>query len=154
DVARASLGRNVERLRNRLAGCDFGMIGHPKSLDNDRLIAFRPDRHHRNRLSHKLADPFEVGSSTGWQFVVISATGDFFVPARESFVNGLGASDVVDMAWKPRGLLSIDFVSGANLQLFEAAQYIEQHHRDRIDSAQPACVADAHRVQPTTTPRS
>ena len=83
-----------------------------------------------------------------------SGSGDFFLPARQRLINGLSPPQVVDMAREARRIFAVDAVGGADFQLIEAAQHVEQHDRDRIHATQPAGVPHGHHIEPAAAPRA
>src|SRR5262249_25491963 len=57
-------------------------------------------------------------------------------------------------ARESRGGLAVNRVGGANLDLFEAAKHVEQHHGDRIHATQAARVTQGNNIEPTAAPRA
>ncbi len=151
DVPRPALGSGtIERRR-----CDFS--GHRAItilLNDNRLISLGADGDHFDRLADELADAAEIRLRVCRQFVERAAAGDFFLPAGQRFVDGLGAAKIVDVAGEARRLLAVDVVGGADLQLVEAAQHVEQHDGDRIDAAEPAGVAHGDDIEPAAAARA
>jgi hypothetical protein len=58
------------------------------------------------------------------------------------------------MAGKTRRLLAINIVGRADFQFRKPAEDIEQHDGERIDSAQPASVAQRDDIEPAATART
>src|SRR5262245_5867443 len=56
------------------------------------------------------------------------------------------------MAGEAISFFPVDAIRGANLELVETTQHIEQHHRELVDAAQTARVPDSDHVEPAAAP--
>ena len=67
-----------------------------------------------DRLAHQLADAAKIRQSIFRKLIGLATVGNLFRPARQRFIDGLGISQVVDMAGEASCLVPVDAVRGAN----------------------------------------
>ena len=104
--------------------------------------------HHRRLQPHQFAHALHIPPGGGRQVRELARLGDVVVPARHRLVHRLAAFEAEGVAREVRQPLAVEVVGGAELQLLEAAQHVQQHDGDLVGPGQRRGVADGHRVEP------
>ena len=101
-----------------------------------------------------LAQPVEISPRVGGQIAKAADIADFHLPAGQGLVNRHNTAQIVYVTGEIGRFAAVQFISGANPDLRQLAEHVQQHYTQCIHSAKACGIADGYGVEPAATPRT